>query len=64
VSTNIRSVGYEAAERILELEFTSGSIYRYFDVPESEYEALMTAPSKGRYLNKNIKDCYQYVQVK
>jgi hypothetical protein len=64
VSSNIRSVGYEADIEILEVEFTSGSIYQYFDVPESEYEGLMNTSSKGRYLNQNIKDCYRYVQVK
>ena len=63
-SRNIRSVGYEVTSETLEVEFTSGSIYQYFDVPESEYEGLMNAASKGRYLNQNIKDCYRYIQVK
>jgi len=63
-STNIRSAGYEAISETLEVEFTSGSIYQYFDVRESEYEGLMSAASKGRYFNQNIKDCYRYVQVR
>lgn len=62
-STNIRSVGYDAGSETLEVEFTSGSIYQYFDVPETEYEGLMSAASKGRYLNQNIKDRYRYTQV-
>ena len=63
-SSNIRSVGYEAISETLEVEFTSGNIYQYFGVPESEYEGLMNAGSKGRYLNQNIKDCYRYVQIR
>ena len=63
-SSMIRSVGYKADAEMLEVEFTSGSVYRYFEVPESEYEELMNAASKGRYLNQNIKDCYRYVQVR
>ncbi|OHB66192.1 MAG: KTSC domain-containing protein [Planctomycetes bacterium RBG_13_60_9] len=62
-STNIRSVGYDIDSGTLEVEFTSGGIYDYFDVPEREYEALMRAPSKGSYLNQNIKDRYRYRQV-
>lgn len=64
VSSNIRSVGYEADMEILEVEFTSGNVYQYFDVPESEYEGLMNAASKGKYFNRNIKDNYRYRQVK
>ncbi len=63
-SSNIRSVGYDGGAETLEVEFTSGSVYQYFDVPESEYEGLMNAGSKGRYFNRNIKECYQYAQVK
>ena len=64
VSANVHSVGYDAGAGTLEVEFTSGSVYQYFDVPESEYEGLMSAGSKGRYFNRNIKDCYAYGQVK
>jgi hypothetical protein len=63
-SSNILSVGYDAGAGTLEVEFTSGSVYQYFDVPESEYEGLMNAGSKGRYFNRDIKDCYRCVQVK
>lgn len=63
-SSNIRSIGYETKSETLEVEFTSGSIYQYFDVPENEYERLMNAASKGRYFNQNIKDCYRYKQVR
>jgi hypothetical protein len=64
VSSNIRSVGYEESSETLEIEFTSGTIYQYSDIPESEYEGLMNAASKGRYFNQNIKDCYRYIQVR
>jgi len=63
-SSNIRSVGYEEDSSTLEIEFNSGSIYRYLDVPESEYEGLMDAGSKGRYLNRNIKGRYEDIKVR
>ncbi len=63
-SNNIRSVGYDVDRGILEVEFHSGSIYQYSGVPEDEYEGLLSASSKGRYLNTHIKDRYAYIQVR
>lgn len=60
VSTALRSVGYDAVARVLEVELQSGPIYRYFDVPLSVYDALMSAPSKGRYFDDNVQGKYEY----
>lgn len=57
-SSVIRSVGYEAETRTLELEFCSGQIYHYSDVPEMKYQDLMQADSKGSYFNKCIRYLY------
>ena len=62
-STNIRSIGYDATNETLEVEFNSGGLYQYFNVPETVYTALMRASSKGRYLNDQIKDRYRYQAV-
>ena len=62
-SSNIRSVGFEASSSTLEVEFNSGSVYQYLNVPESEYEGLMNAASKGRYLNRNIKGRYEDIKA-
>ncbi|CAM5423980.1 KTSC domain-containing protein [Streptomyces griseorubiginosus] len=62
VSSNIRSIGYEAAEMLLEVEFLSG-IYQYHLVPESVYLELMAAPSHGQYLARAIKGRYAYSKV-
>jgi len=58
-STNVWSIGYDDATDTLEVEFHSGGIYQYFDVPETVYAALMRALSKGHYLNDYIKDRYR-----
>ena len=54
-SSNLKSVGYDPSNSILEIEFHSGRIYHYFKVPLEIYDALMNAPSKGTYLDRNIK---------
>ena len=53
-STNIRSIGYDPQSAILEVEFTSGDVYQYFDVPEHLYNGLLKAASLGQFLNINI----------
>lgn len=63
ISSNLESVGYDPVSRTLEIGFRSGAVYEYFGVPESEYEGLMTATSKGSYFRDHIRDSYQYRQV-
>lgn len=63
-SSNLASVGYDAAKQILEIEFNHGGIYQYFNVPEEEYEELMSANSHGSYFVHNIKDVYEYDRIK
>ncbi|GGD85945.1 KTSC domain-containing protein [Microbacterium murale] len=62
-SSAIRSVGYDAGLATLEIEFTSGDVYRYHAVPPSVHRALMDAESKGRYFVAHIRDVYPTVRV-
>jgi hypothetical protein len=62
-SSEIQSIGYDAATQTLEVEFHSGGVYQYFDVPASEYQAFMAAASHGQYLNQHIKNTYRWQQA-
>jgi len=53
-SSTMKSAGHDAGKRILEIEFTSGEVYRYFDVPVEIFSGLMNAESKGKYFNHYI----------
>lgn len=57
VSTSIRSVGYE--NRTLEIEFVSGMVYDYPNVPSYHFENMINNPHPGKYFNANIKPYYQ-----
>jgi len=57
-SSQIRSVGYDPAEHVLEIEFHSGGIYRYFGVPAEVHAALLRARSRGKYFEAHIKGAY------
>ncbi|ASO04797.1 KTSC domain-containing protein [Arenibacter algicola] len=58
-SSNLASIGYDAENEILEVEFNHGGVYQYFDVPEDVYQELMDAPSHGVYFSANIRNDYQ-----
>jgi hypothetical protein len=63
-SSAIVSVGYDAETATLEIEFTSGRVYQFFDVPESLAEALRAAPSQGTFFNLFVRTGgYAYKQV-
>lgn len=55
-SEALRSVGYDPDQRILEIEFASGEVYAYFDVPPELHVGLMTAASHGGYFAAHIRD--------
>ena len=62
-SSNIASIGYDAASLTLEVEFSTGSVYQYYNVPESVYRGLMNAASHGSYLAQYVKEVYRYREV-
>lgn len=63
-SSNILSIGYDPDNMILEVEFTTGAVYQYYDVPQSIYDGLMAADSHGTYLSAYVKKGgYRYAQV-
>lgn len=56
ISSNLHSVGYDETNNVLEIEFNSGGIYQYYNVPQSVYRGLMNASSHGKYFHAHIKD--------
>jgi hypothetical protein len=60
-SSSVRSVGW--SDGTLELEYVNGYIYRYFDVPQPTYAALLAASSIGAYVNKHIKPYYDVREI-
>jgi hypothetical protein len=60
-SSSIKSAGW--ADSVLELEFNSGAIYQYQQVPKHIYEKLLASESKGRYFAEFIRACYEYICV-
>jgi hypothetical protein len=61
-STTLSSVAYDEVQHLLELEFISRSVYRYFDIPASVHADLLEAASKGAYFNQEIRDRYPFIR--
>lgn len=60
-SSNVFAIGYDKANKILQVEFKNGSVYEYYEVPENVFLAFMSAESKGRFIGNLYK--YKYRQV-
>ena len=58
-STALLTAGYSKRLHIMEIEFCSGAIYRYLDVPPDVYHDFMSAESKAQYYDWNIKGRYR-----
>lgn len=63
ISSELKSVGYDHDTRMLEIDFHTGGIYQYADVPLNQFRQLMAAQSKGRYFNRNIRTKYPCKRV-
>ena len=63
-STAIAAVGYSKRRHILEIEFVNGAVYRYLDVSSTVHRDLMSAESKARFYDFNIRTHYRSVLVR
>lgn len=57
-STVISRYAWRASGPALDVEFTTGRVYRYHGVPEEVAQAMRGAFSKGSFFNRRIRDRY------
>jgi hypothetical protein len=62
-SATLAAVGYDAERSILQLKFRSNKVYSYLGVPGWVHEALLAAPSKGKYFNSAIRGHFPHLRV-
>jgi non-canonical purine NTP pyrophosphatase (RdgB/HAM1 family) len=62
-SSDVVSIGYDATEKYLEIEFQGGRVYRYFEVPQNTYDHFLEANSYGGYFNAHINGYYRYRRI-
>jgi len=59
-SSVVASYYYKARSETLTIKYVSGLVYDYLNVPESAYEAMKAAFSKGTFVNQAIKGKYEF----
>jgi hypothetical protein len=62
-SSNIARLSYDDEKGNLMIEFRSGKMYRYYDVPMEIWTGLISADSVGRFFNSNIRGKFKEEQV-
>lgn len=62
-SSNLKSVVYDPKTQALEVHFKSGDTYLYANVPRQVHEALLSAPSKGKFLRSAIAGKFRGVKI-
>ncbi|HEX2833490.1 MAG TPA: KTSC domain-containing protein [Thermoanaerobaculia bacterium] len=62
-SSVIAALTYDASKNTLDVEFTSGRIYRYWMVPAAIYDAFIHASSMGQYFNTEIRDRFPFREL-
>jgi hypothetical protein len=62
-SSDIASIGYDAATETLEIEFKATGIYRYFSVPKNVAEDFQRTPSPGKFFRQHIKVKYAWEKI-
>lgn len=61
-SSNVEAIGYDGDTQELHVQFVSGGTYVYHDVPRNVFDDLMSAASKGSFLNREIKNVYRFTK--
>jgi KTSC domain-containing protein len=62
-SSNVARFCYIEGDRVLSVEFKSGATYNYYNVPDTVFEQMRAAGSKGQFLDQNVKGVYRYARV-
>lgn len=62
-STAVARIGYKASSATLMIQFTSGGVYHYQNVPRSVYEDFIQIRNKGRFFHQAIKGTYTHERM-
>jgi hypothetical protein len=63
-SKMLSALAYEDSRQILYLRFrNTGDVYRYFEFPAADYQAFLSAESKGRFFRSHIRDYFRFERM-
>ena len=63
-SKMLSAAAYDDSQQILYLRFrNTGDVYRYFEFPAVDYQAFLSAESRGRFFRSHIRDHFRYERM-
>jgi KTSC domain-containing protein len=62
-ANGIAQVGYEDGSEILEIEFSSGKVFQFFNVPQKMFNQLMSTSHKEIYYEREILERFPYKRI-
>lgn len=62
-STMAKSIGYDVDSSTLEIEFQSGEIWQYYEVPEQLFYEMKSV-SIGKFFQIKVKNQYREKRIK
>ena len=62
-STGIKWIRYDERACTLDVAYINSGEYRYFDVEPEVYAWLSKVESKGRFVNRLVKEKYRYERL-
>ena len=63
-ASTLRSVGYDAAKQLLEIEFSSGIIVQYTGVSPEVHRRFMSSPSPGSFFQDQIEENFPSKRIR
>ncbi len=58
-SSAIAAAGYDPPSKMMKIKFKQGKTYDFCRVPQSVFDGLLSASSKGSYYDSHIRNRYQ-----
>jgi len=63
-ASTLRSVGYDAGQQVLEIEFSGGSIVQYTGVSPEVHRRFMSSPSPGSFFQDQIEENFTSKRIR
>lgn len=62
-SSAIHAIGYDPERRTLEIIFTGGGIYLFYNVPPEVFRGFLATESKGNYFQERIRGRFRHERL-
>ena len=59
-SSDVAAIGFY--NNVVQVQFLSGAVYQYFNVPKSVFDSFLSSASKGRFVHY-VLSAYSYKRI-